>query len=110
MPAAARKTAAPKTVNASKTAEAAKEETTEDDEPKFAEFEYKGNTYKVPSSPKDVPLEIVYAESEYEIVEEIVGPDQWLEFRKTRPTIRDFGKFSELVFATAGYNEADAGN
>lgn len=107
---AARKTAAPKTVNATKKAEAVAEETAEDEEPQFAEFEYKGATYKIPSSPKDVPLEVVYAESEYEIVEEIVGPDQWLEFRKTRPTIRDFGKFSELVFETAGYNEADAGN
>lgn len=106
----ARKTAAPKTVNATKTAEAETEEKTEDDEPKFAEFEYKGKTYSIPSDPKDVPLEVVYAESEYEIVEEIVGPDQWLEFRKTRPSIRDFGKFSELVFETAGYNEADAGN
>jgi hypothetical protein len=107
---AARKTAAPKTVNATKNVEAAAEEAAEDDEPKFEVFEYKGNTYKVPSDPKDVPLEVVYAESEYEIVEEIVGPDQWLEFRKTRPTIRDFGKFSELVFEAAGYNEADAGN
>ncbi|MET9816872.1 hypothetical protein [Streptomyces sp. NPDC006355] len=97
-------------MNAPKKTDVPSEETTEDDEPKFAEFEYKGNTYKVPSDPKDVPLEVVYAESEYEMIEEIVGPDQWLEFRKTRPTIRDFGKFSELVFEAAGYSEADAGN
>ena len=101
MTTAARKTAAAK----------AKPAETKTDEPQFAEFEYKGHAYKVPSDPKDVPLEVVYAESEYEIVEEIVGPDQWLEFRKTRPTIREFGVFSELVFETAGYNKADdAGN
>lgn len=106
----ARKTAAPKTTNATKKAETVTDETTED-EPKFAEFEYKGETYKVPSDPADVPMEVVYAESEYEIVEEILGPDQWLQFRKTRPTIRQFGSFAELVFNAAGYGkDADAGN
>lgn len=100
--ATARKTAAPKT--APKPAEA------ETYEPSFSEFEYKGVTFKVPSDPKDIPMEVVYAETEYEIVEEIVGPDQWLEFRKTRPTIRDFGVFSEKVFEAAGYKDSDSGN
>jgi hypothetical protein len=100
MTTAARKTAAAK----------AKPAEVETDEPKFVEFEYKGETYKVPSDPKDVPMEVVYAESEYEIVEEILGPDQWLTFRKTRPTIRTFGQFSELVFNAVGYKAGDEGN
>jgi hypothetical protein len=98
----ARKTTAPKT--------AAKPAETVEHEPQFAEFEYKGYTYKIPNDPQDVPMEVVYAETEYEIVEEIVGPDQWVEFRKTRPTIRAFRAFAELVFEAAGYKDDDAGN
>jgi hypothetical protein len=56
----------------------------------------------------DLPLEVALAESEFEIVQEIVGPDQWVEFRKSRPSIRDFGEFSDLVLKAAGY--ADSGN
>jgi hypothetical protein len=108
MPAAARKTAAPKTVNAAKAAEAVHEEKTEDEEPKVNTFEYKGTTYSVPADPLDLPLEVGLAESEFEIAQEIVGPDQWLEFRKTRPTIRQFQAFLELALEAAGYG--DSGN
>lgn len=103
-----RKPAAPRAAKKTAAAEPAPvEETTE---PEFAEFEYKGSTYRVPTDPQDVPMEVLYAETEYEMVEEILGPDQWVEFRKTRPTIRDFGKFAELVFETAGYKDDDQGN
>jgi hypothetical protein len=104
----ARKTAAPKSVNAAKAVEAVREEKAEDEGPKLNTFEYKGHAYSVPADPLDLPLEVGLAESEFEIVQEIVGPEQWVEFRKTRPTIRQFGEFSDLVIKAAGY--ADSGN
>lgn len=108
MTTAARKTAAPKKPVA-KPAEPVAPEVAEE-EPTFTEFEYKGRTYKVPSDPQDVPMDVVYAESPYEIVEEIVGPDQWVEFRKTRPTVRQFHVFADLVFDAAGWGDDEAGN
>lgn len=102
MPAAARKTAVPKTVNAAKEAEATH---AEDQGPKVNTFEYEGTTYEVPADPLDLPLEVGLAESEFEIIQEIIGPDQWVEFRKTRPTIRKFQEFSEKVLTACGYGE-----
>lgn len=108
--AAARKTTAPKTSSlAAKQAEATHDEKTEDEAPKTAEFEFKGHTYTVPADPLDVPLEVAYAESELEVIEAIVGPDQWLEFRKSRPSMRDFGAFADLVLKASGQGE-DEGN
>lgn len=78
--------------------------------PKTASFEYKGHTFTVPIDRLDVPMDVFYAETDYEIVEIMVGPDQWAQFRATRPTIRDFQAFSELVFKTAGFEDDDAGN
>lgn len=104
---ATRKTAAsPKTVNAAKKAEALHDGATE--ETKVNTFEYKGITYSVPSDPLDLPLEVGLAESEFEMIQEIVGPDQWLEFRKTRPTIRQFQAFTKLVLDATG--QGDEGN
>ncbi|MEU0159023.1 hypothetical protein ABZ154_09325 [Streptomyces sp. NPDC006261] len=94
---AARKTAATKPV-----------EKTEDETPKVSTFEYKGQTYSVPADPLDLPLEVGLAESEFEIVQEILGDEQWIEFRKTKPSIRNFGDFSEKLFEACGYG--DAGN
>lgn len=107
--AAARKTAASKTALAAKQAEAVHDEKTEDQAPKVETFEYKGVTFEVPADPLDVPMEVAFAESEFEVIEAIVGPDQWVEFRKTRPTIREFGAFSELVLKASGQGE-DEGN
>lgn len=105
--AAPRKTAASKNL-AAKQAEATHEET-KDEAPKFNTFEYKGHTYSVPADPLDVPMEVAFAETEFEVIQEIVGPDQWIEFRKSRPSIRDFGTFSELVLKASGQGE-DEGN
>jgi hypothetical protein len=80
-------------------------ETVTDETPKVNTFEYKGTTYSVPADPLDLPMEVALAESEFEIVQEIVGPDQFVEFRKTRPTIRDFQTFTEHVFKACGYDE-----
>ncbi|MEU0952792.1 hypothetical protein ABZ353_10680 [Streptomyces niveus] len=101
----ARKTAASKTTTAPAKAEEGVSETTE---PKVNTFEYKGESYNVPADPLDLPLEVGLAESEFEIIQEIVGDDQWIKFRKTRPSIRQFGDFSELVLKSCGY--ADSGN
>lgn len=109
MATAARKTAASKTSLAAKQAEATREEKTEDTTPEFNTFEYKGATYSVPADPLDVPMEVVYADSEMEVIEAIVGPDQWVEFRKTRPSIRQFSEFAELVLKASGQGE-DEGN
>lgn len=109
----ARKTAAPKTLTPVKPADAVKnaqhgKEEAVDEEPKVNTFEYKDVTYSVPADPLDVPMEVGLADSEFEIIQEILGDDQWIEFRKTRPTIRQFGEFSELVLNACGY--ADSGN
>ncbi|MFD5069139.1 hypothetical protein ACFWNC_14575 [Streptomyces sp. NPDC058369] len=72
------------------------------------EFEFRGQTYSVPTDPMDLPIEMAYVENDYDMVETILGPDQWARFRSTRPTIRHFGDFSELVLRTCGYG--DAGN
>jgi hypothetical protein len=95
----ARKTAVPK-ASASKA--------TEEEAPKVNTFEYKGHTYSVPADPLDLPMEVALAETEFDIVQEVVGPDQWVEFRKTRPSIRAFQDFTEQVFKACGYG--DSGN
>jgi len=71
-------------------------------------FEYKDVSFTVPADPLDLPFEVAVAETEPEVIEAIVGPDQWTSFRKTRPTMRQFGEFSELVLNACGYG--DSGN
>ncbi|AWN05299.1 tail assembly chaperone [Streptomyces phage Ibantik] len=112
MPAAPRKTTTSKTsALAAKQAEATHDEKAEDEAPKTASFEFNGVTYTVPADPLDIPMEIAYAETEYEIIAEIVGPDQWLEFRKSRPTIRQYNQFADLVMKASGQaGDEDEGN
>lgn len=101
---APRKTAATKPTSALENAQHGKEvEATE--EPKMNTFDYKGQTYSVPADPLDLPMEVGLAESEYDLIQEVVGAEQWLEFRKTRPSIRQFGEFSDLVMKACGYGE-----
>ncbi|MEU5166792.1 hypothetical protein [Streptomyces mutomycini] len=95
----ARKTAATKP---------ASPEIEEKTEPKTNTFTYKDASFTVPADPLDLPFEVAVAETEPEVIEAIVGPDQWTSFRKTRPTMRQFGEFSELVLNACGYG--DAGN
>lgn len=104
--AAPRKTAAtkPKT----ETVELPKDESSEEETVAVKEFEFRGQAYSVPTDPLDLPIEMAYVENDYDMVETILGPDQWARFRSTRPTIRHFGEFSELVLTTCGYG--DAGN
>lgn len=108
MPTAPRKTTTTKPKTAAVKAEA--EHTEEEHEITYASYEYKGQTYTVPSDPLDMPLEITEAETEYEMLQLIVGDDQWKNFKATKPTIRDFGKFSDLTMKAAGYGADDEGN
>jgi hypothetical protein len=111
MPAARKTTTSKTSALAAKQAEATHDEKTGDEAPKTASFEYKGFTYTVPADPLDIPMEVAYCETEYEIVSEIVGPDQWVEFRKSRPTIRQFGEFADLVLKASGQaGDEDEGN
>lgn len=108
--ATARKTTASKpvkTVNEAKQNEAL-HDVAEDEAPRVNTFEYKGETYSVPADPMDLPLEVALADSEFEVVQAIVGDEQWIKFRQTRPSIRDFGDFADLVMKAAGYE--DSGN
>ncbi|MGW3232471.1 hypothetical protein [Kitasatospora sp. NPDC001095] len=90
--AVAKKTAASKTA-------AVKAEATETP----SSFEHAGVTFVVPA-PLDMPLELLEAESELEAVRLIVGDEAWAEYRKTRPTIRDFQALADKV------NQAQAGS
>ncbi|WP_371665981.1 hypothetical protein OG306_33170 [Streptomyces sp. NBC_01241] len=85
-----------------------KADDSEETTPKVNTFTYKDTEYAVPADPLDLPFEVALAETESEVIQEIVGPDQWVAFRKTRPTMRQFGDFSELVLNACGYG--DPGN
>ncbi|MFJ4093442.1 hypothetical protein ACIPYS_17830 [Kitasatospora sp. NPDC089913] len=91
--AAAKKTAAPKSVAAAK-AEATESPTT---------FEHAGMTFSVPA-PLDMPLDLLEATDELEAVRLIVGEESWAEYRATRPSIRDFQALADKV------NTAQAGS
>ncbi|MFE9455982.1 hypothetical protein OH797_31880 [Streptomyces anulatus] len=93
MPAAAKKTAAPKTAAAA--AEAKKG---------FVTFEHVGLTFEIPGDPDRMPLELLEAEDELEAVKIVLGAEQWAEFKSARPTIGDFRELSRKV------NEASAGS
>lgn len=101
MPTAPRKTPAPK-VNATKN-EAVHAESTET---AYNEFEYQGVTYKAPADPLDFPyFEVEEAETEGEVFQAILGVEQWATFRDTRPTVRQFKQFEELVSKAVGWGE-----
>jgi hypothetical protein len=65
------------------------------------EVEHNGKTYTVPS-PMDYPVDVVFAENDFEAVRIVLGEEQWQEYRKTRPTIRDFQTFNEKINKATG--------
>ncbi|MEU3825228.1 hypothetical protein AB0F36_07870 [Streptomyces sp. NPDC029080] len=89
---AARKTAASKTTAAE--AEATEQPT---------KFEHAGIEFEVPA-PKQLPLELLFAEDELEAVKLIIGEAKWAEYRATLPTIGDFQELARKV------NESSAGS
>ncbi|MFD7336670.1 hypothetical protein ACFV98_11785 [Streptomyces violascens] len=70
-------------------------------------FEHRGLTFEIPNA-LDMPLELLEAEDELTAVRLIVGDDQWAAYKATRPTIRQFGEFADLVAKASG--QGDAGN
>ncbi|MGW0930701.1 hypothetical protein [Streptomyces sp. NPDC002644] len=105
-------TTAKKTTSSRPTAarKAEAEHTEEEHEIVYASFEYRGTEYQVPSDPLDVPMEIVYADGEAEMIEIILGEEQWEKFMASRPTLRQFRTFSERALEAAGYGGEDKGN
>src|SRR5690242_9164849 len=60
------------------------------------EVEHNGKTYTLPS-PLDYPVDVVFADNDFEAVRIVLGEEQWQEYRRTRPTIRDFQLFNEKI-------------
>jgi hypothetical protein len=65
------------------------------------EIEHNGRTYKLPS-PMDYPVDVVFAENDFEAVRIVIGEEQWQEYRKSKPTIRDFQLFNEKISKATG--------
>lgn len=63
--------------------------------------EHAGRTYLVPS-PMDYPVDVVFAENDFEAVRIVLGEEQWQEYRKTKPTIRDFQDFNAKINLASG--------
>lgn len=96
------KTPARKT--AAKKVEAAKAEATETP----VTFEHAGITFTLPH-PLDMPLDLLETEDEIYAARLMVGDEKWAEYKATRPTIRDFGDFTEKL-TTAQGRDTDSGN
>ncbi|MGW1231428.1 hypothetical protein [Streptomyces californicus] len=63
--------------------------------------EHGGKTYVLPS-PLDYPVDVVFAENDFEAVRVVLGEAQWQEYRKARPTIRDFQDFNRKINEASG--------
>jgi hypothetical protein len=71
------------------------------DEPTVITF--KGTEYLVPPA-LDLPIEIMEATGELEVLAIVLGDDQYKVFRDTKPTLRDLKAMSELVANAAGFD------
>ncbi|MGW9170155.1 hypothetical protein [Streptomyces decoyicus] len=90
-----------------KTVARAAEATATDTEPAFVPVEYKGKTYQIAIG-DDAPIEVLEAESDFDAVKAILGPEQWADFKSTKQTVGDYKRFSTLIFEAMG--EDDSGN
>lgn len=63
--------------------------------------EHGGKTYLLPS-PLDYPVDVIFAENDFEAARLVLGEEQWQEYRRTKPTIRDFQVFNEKISKAAG--------
>ncbi|MFF3416819.1 hypothetical protein ACFYW9_19280 [Streptomyces sp. NPDC002698] len=68
---------------------------------KRVEVEHNGKTYFVPA-PLDYPVDVVFAENDFEAIRLVLGEEQWQEYRKSRPTIRDFQEFNAKINEATG--------
>lgn len=65
------------------------------------EVEHNGKVYTVPS-PLDYPVDVVFADNDFEAVRIILGEEQWQAYRSNKPTIRDFQVFNEKINKATG--------
>ncbi|WP_435270928.1 hypothetical protein [Streptomyces sp. 1222.5] len=63
--------------------------------------EHNGRTYALPS-PLDYPVDVVFADNDFEAVRIVLGEEQWQAYRSTKPTIRDFQLFNEKINRATG--------
>jgi len=63
--------------------------------------EHNGKTYVLPS-PLDYPVDVVFADNDFEAVRIVLGEEQWQEYRKAKPTIRDFQEFNAKINEASG--------
>jgi hypothetical protein len=63
--------------------------------------EHNGSVYVLPS-PLDYPVDVVFAENDFEAVRIVLGEAQWQEYRKSKPTIRDFQEFNAKINLVSG--------
>ncbi|NEE29822.1 hypothetical protein G3M53_30805 [Streptomyces sp. SID7982] len=47
-------------------------------------------------------MDVVFAENDFEAVRVVLGEAQWQEYRKARPTIRDFQDFNRKINEASG--------
>lgn len=71
------------------------------------EVEYKGITYIVPPA-LDLPVELLEADGELDVIRLIIGDEKYQEFRDSKPTLRDLKELGEKLSEAAGFG--DMGN
>lgn len=64
---------------------------------------FRGVDYVIPPA-LDLPIEIMEANGELEVLAVVLGDKQYKEFRATKPTLRDLRELSELVATAAGFD------
>ncbi|MFJ1581786.1 hypothetical protein ACIOC1_00415 [Streptomyces sp. NPDC088197] len=67
---------------------------------------YGGQTYTVPASAEDWPLEVLESIDDDKIVialRVLLGPKQWKRFKSTKPRTRALGELFEAVGKAAGF-------
>jgi len=65
------------------------------------DVEHNGAVYSLPS-PLDYPVDVVFADNDFEAVRIVLGEAQWQRYRATKPTIRDFQLFNDKINLFAG--------
>lgn len=66
--------------------------------------EFNGKEYTVPAA-LDLPVEVLEAVSELDVLSAILGEKQYKAFRATKPNLRDLKTFGELVANAAGFDD-----
>lgn len=67
--------------------------------------EYGGVLYMVPAA-LDLPVELLEADGELDVIRLILGDDQYKVFRETKPTLRNLKELGEMLADAAGFGEA----